>query len=146
GWCEVALLVASGVAWALLLPVTLKQAWQRKSRPDIAFLRLWLLLPLAFLSLGKGKLPTYILPCLLPLALLMANALVDRLDTGHSTALRTNGLVNATVSFVGLVALIYLQLKQPVYENEPIPLSLAVLVVLGLTFAISLPGTTPFPL
>ena len=31
---------------------------------------LWLLLPLAFFSLSRGKLPTYIMPCLLPLALL----------------------------------------------------------------------------
>ncbi|CZT29010.1 lipid IV(A) 4-amino-4-deoxy-L-arabinosyltransferase [Pseudomonas cerasi] len=142
-WFYVPLLVAACVPWALLLPVTLKQAWQQKSRPDIAFLLLWLLLPLAFLSLSKGKLPTYILPCLLPLALLMANALVDRLDKGHSTALRANGLVNATVSFVGLVALIYLQLKQPVYENEPMHLSLAVIVLLGWTFANALQGLRP---
>ncbi|MCH5652926.1 lipid IV(A) 4-amino-4-deoxy-L-arabinosyltransferase [Pseudomonas syringae] len=142
-WFYVPLLVAACLPWALLLPVTLKQAWQQKSRPDIAFLLLWLLLPLAFLSLSKGKLPTYILPCLLPLALLMANALVDRLDKGHSTALRTNGLVNATVSFVGLVALIYLQLKQPVYENEPMHLSLAVIVLLGWTFANALQGLRP---
>ncbi|PBP80119.1 4-amino-4-deoxy-L-arabinose lipid A transferase [Pseudomonas syringae] len=142
-WFYVPLLVAACVPWALLLPATLKQAWQQKSRPDIAFLLLWLLLPLAFLSLSKGKLPTYILPCLLPLALLMANALVDRLDKGHSTALRANGLVNATVSFVGLVALIYLQLKQPVYENEPMHLSLAVIVLLGWTFANALQGLRP---
>lgn len=142
-WFYIPLLAAACVPWALLLPVTLKQAWQEKSRPDIAFLLLWLLLPLAFLSLSKGKLPTYILPCLLPLALLMANTLVERLDQGHSTALRANGIFNATVTFLGLVALIYLQLKQPVYENEPMHLSLAVIVLLGWTLANALQGLRP---
>ncbi|KPW83155.1 4-amino-4-deoxy-L-arabinose transferase [Pseudomonas congelans] len=142
-WFYLPLLVAACVPWALLLPVTLKQAWQQKSRPDSTFLLLWLLLPLAFLSLSRGKLPTYILPCLLPLALLMANTLVERLDQGHSTALRANGILNATVTFVVLLALMYLQLKQPVYENEPMHLSLAVILLLGWTLANGLQGLRP---
>jgi 4-amino-4-deoxy-L-arabinose transferase len=142
-WFYLPLLVAACVPWALLLPVTLKQAWQQKSRPDSTFLLLWLLLPLAFLSLSRGKLPTYILPCLLPLALLMANTLVERLDQGHSTALRANGILNATVTFVVLLALMYLQLKQPVYENEPAHLSLAVILLLGWTLANALQGLRP---
>ncbi len=44
---------------------------ERKRQPAIAFLALWLLLPLGLFSLSNGKLPTYIMPCLLPLALLM---------------------------------------------------------------------------
>ncbi|QVX15717.1 lipid IV(A) 4-amino-4-deoxy-L-arabinosyltransferase [Pseudomonas congelans] len=142
-WFYLPLLVAACVPWALLLPVTLKQAWQQKSRPDSTFLLLWLLLPLAFLSLSRGKLPTYILPCLLPLTLLMANTLVERLDQGHSTALRANGILNATVTFVVLLALMYLQLKQPVYENEPTHLSLAVILLLGWTLANALQGLRP---
>ncbi|WP_192871918.1 lipid IV(A) 4-amino-4-deoxy-L-arabinosyltransferase [Pseudomonas congelans] len=142
-WFYLPLLVAACVPWALLLPVTLKQAWQQKSRPDSTFLLLWLLLPLAFLSLSRGKLPTYILPCLLPLALLMANTLVERLDQGHSTALRANGILNATVTFIVLLALMYLQLKQPVYENEPMHLSLAVILLLGWTLANALQGLRP---
>lgn len=142
-WFYLPLLVAACVPWALLLPVTLKQAWQQKSRPDSTFLLLWLLLPLAFLSLSRGKLPTYILPCLLPLALLMANTLVERLDQGHSTALRANGILNATVTVVVLLALMYLQLKQPVYENEPTHLSLAVILLLGWTLANALQGLRP---
>ncbi|KFE46328.1 lipid IV(A) 4-amino-4-deoxy-L-arabinosyltransferase [Pseudomonas congelans] len=142
-WFYLPLLVAACMPWALLLPVTLKQAWQQKSRPDSTFLLLWLLLPLAFLSLSRGKLPTYILPCLLPLALLMANTLVERLDQGHSTALRANGILNATVTVVVLLALMYLQLKQPVYENEPTHLSLAVILLLGWTLANALQGLRP---
>ena len=50
-----------------LLPSTVKQAWLDKRLPKAAFLLLWLLMPLAFFSLAKGKLPSYIMPCLLSL-------------------------------------------------------------------------------
>lgn len=73
----------------------------------------------------------------------MANTLVERLDQGHSTALRANGILNATVTFVVLLALMYLQLKQPVYENEPTHLSLAVILLLGWTLANALQGLRP---
>ncbi|WP_054082941.1 lipid IV(A) 4-amino-4-deoxy-L-arabinosyltransferase [Pseudomonas savastanoi] len=142
-WFYLPLLIAACLPWALLLPVTFKQAWQRKSRPDTAFLLLWLVLPLAFLSLSKGKLPTYILPCLLPLALLMADALVEHLNQGRGRALRVNGIVNAALTFLGLLALIYVQLKQPVYENEPMHLLLAVIVLTGWTLTNALQGIRP---
>jgi 4-amino-4-deoxy-L-arabinose transferase len=87
---------------------------------------MWTLLPLAFLSLSRGKLPTYILPCLLPLALLMANALVERLKHGQVTALRLNGGFYAVAALVGLLVLLYLQWKNPVYDHEPIHLLLAI--------------------
>ncbi|RMV73626.1 Undecaprenyl phosphate-alpha-4-amino-4-deoxy-L-arabinose arabinosyl transferase [Pseudomonas caricapapayae] len=142
-WFYLPLLVAACLPWAALLPTTLKQAWQQKSRPETAFLLMWLVLPLAFLSLSKGKLPTYILPCLLPVALLMADALVECLNQGRGTALRVNGILNATVTFLGLLALIYLQLKQPVYQNEPMHLLLAVIVLVGWTLTSTLQGIRP---
>ncbi|KPW06751.1 Undecaprenyl phosphate-alpha-4-amino-4-deoxy-L-arabinose arabinosyl transferase [Pseudomonas syringae pv. aceris] len=41
------------------------------------------------------------------------------------------------------MALIYLQLKQPVYENEPMHLSLAIIVLFGWTLANALQGLRP---
>lgn len=125
-WFYLPTLIAASLPWALLLPVTFKQAWQQRRQPAIGFLLMWTLLPLAFLSLSRGKLPTYILPCLLPLALLMANALVERLNHGQVTALRLNGGFNAIVALVGLLVLLYLQWKNPVYDHEPIHLLLAI--------------------
>ncbi|MBF2976335.1 4-amino-4-deoxy-L-arabinose lipid A transferase, partial [Pseudomonas aeruginosa] len=92
------------------------------------FLALWLLLPLAFFSLSRGKLPTYIMPCLLPLALLMGHALVQRLRQGNSVALRGNGLLNLGLALLALAALAYLQLRKPVYQEEPFELFLVLLV------------------
>nr|VVH83942.1 Undecaprenyl phosphate-alpha-4-amino-4-deoxy-L-arabinose arabinosyl transferase [Pseudomonas aeruginosa] len=96
----------------------------------MVFLALWLLLPLAFFSLSRGKLPTYIMPCLLPLALLMGHALVQRLRLGNSVALRGNGLLNLGLALLALAALAYLQLRKPVYREEPFEL-FPVLLVIG---------------
>ncbi|MDU7525201.1 MAG: phospholipid carrier-dependent glycosyltransferase, partial [Roseomonas mucosa] len=77
-WYYLPLLVAYSLPWIALLPLALKQAWQRRAQAKVVFLLLWLLMPLLFFSLSKGKLPTYIFPCLLPLALLIGHAVEDQ--------------------------------------------------------------------
>lgn len=130
-WFYLPILVLSSLPWAVLLPATLKQAWAEKGQAHIGFLLLWLLLPLGFLSLSKGKLPTYIMPCLVPLALLMGHALVSCLQQGRLNALRLNGTVNALIGAVGLIALIYLQFKHPVYTHETVAKLLAMTLLSG---------------
>lgn len=113
----------------------------------IAFLLLWLLLPLAMFSLSKGKLPTYILPCLLPLALLMGHALMSWIDQGRSTVIRLNGLLNALLAVAGLTGLIYLQVTRPVYANtEMYSLSLGLIVLMGWLLANALQAMRPLQL
>ncbi|WP_456292986.1 lipid IV(A) 4-amino-4-deoxy-L-arabinosyltransferase [Pseudomonas sp. AK106] len=142
-WFYLPLLVVSCLPWAALLPVTFRQAWQRRRRPDIGFLLLWLLVPLAFLSVSNGKLPTYILPCLLPVALLMADGLIERLKQGQLTALRVNGWLNAAAGLIGLGVLLWLQLQQPVYVHEPLNLLLAIIVLIGWCASNALQGLRP---
>ena len=79
-WFFLPIIAVSCLPWAGLLPSTLRTTWQQKRQPAIAFLALWLLLPLGFFSLSNGKLPTYIMPCLLPLALLMGHTLTDLIN------------------------------------------------------------------
>jgi 4-amino-4-deoxy-L-arabinose transferase len=129
-WYYLPLLVAFSLPWVALLPPALKQAWQTRRQANIAFLLLWLLMPLIFFSLSKGKLPSYILPCLLPLALLLGHALVDRLKIEQGRVLGINGLLNLLLGLTILVALVYLQLKKPLYNHE---LHNLVLVFIGLT-------------
>ena len=128
-WYYLPLLVAFSMPWVALLPPALKQAWQTRRQSDIAFLLLWLWMPLFFFSLSKGKLPAYILPCLLPLALLLGHALADRLKLEQGRVLGINGLLNLAVGVVTLLALVYLQLKKPIYDHE---LHNLVLVFIGL--------------
>ncbi|TFA86433.1 4-amino-4-deoxy-L-arabinose transferase [Pseudomonas sp. LAIL14HWK12:I2] len=129
-WFYLPLLVAFSLPWVGMLPVALKQAWQTRRDTGIAFLGLWLLMPLLFFSLSNGKLPTYILPCLLPLALLLGHALADRLRLEQGRALGLNGLLNLLLGIVTLIGLVYVQLKRPLYDHE---LHSLVLVFIALT-------------
>jgi 4-amino-4-deoxy-L-arabinose transferase len=129
-WFYFPLLVAFSLPWAGLLPSALKQAWETRRQARIGFLLLWLLMPLFFFSLSNGKLPTYIMPCLLPLALLLGNVLADRLKLEQGRVLGINGLLNLALGLITLLALVYLQLKKPLYNHE---LHNLVLVFIGLT-------------
>ena len=123
-WYYLPLLVAFALPWIALLPSTAKEAWLQKRVPKTAFLLLWLLMPLAFFSLAKGKLPSYIMPCMLPLALLMGSTLSDKLTQGRGRVLRINGGLNLVLGVLALLALSWFQLKKTVYEPGEETLSL----------------------
>ena len=123
-WFYLPLMVAFSLPWIALLPSTVKRAWLEKRLPKTVFLLLWLLMPLAFFSLAKGKLPSYIMPCLLPLALLMGSTLSDKLAQGQARALRINGWLNLGIGIAALLAISWFQLKNPVYERGQETLSL----------------------
>ncbi|WP_323160494.1 lipid IV(A) 4-amino-4-deoxy-L-arabinosyltransferase [Pseudomonas fluorescens] len=130
-WFYLPLLVAFSLPWVGMLPPAFKQAWRTRAQPGIAFLLLWLVMPLAFFSTANGKLPTYILPCLLPLALLLGHALADRLRLEQGRALSINGLLNLVLGVVTLIALVYLQLKKPVYDHELHSMVLVFIALIG---------------
>ena len=133
-WFFLPIMVVACLPWAGMLPATLAKMWQQRRQPAIAFLALWMLLPLFFFSLSNGKLPTYIMPCLLPLALLMGHALTELLQQGKSRAISINGLLNFAIGMAAMVALIYLQISRPPYGNshaEMFSLSLIFIVLLG---------------
>lgn len=128
-WFYLPLLVAFSLPWVALLPSALRQAWTTRGQVRIGFLLLWLVMPLLFFSLSNGKLPSYILPCLLPLALLFGHTLADRLKLEQGRVLGLNGLLNLLLGLTALLALVYLQLKKPLYNHE---LHNLVLVFIGL--------------
>ncbi|MBV7545822.1 lipid IV(A) 4-amino-4-deoxy-L-arabinosyltransferase [Pseudomonas sp. PDM26] len=131
-WFYLPMLVVSALPWTVLLPTTFIQAWNNKRQPVGGFLLLWLLLPLAIFSMSSGKLPTYIMPCLLPLALLMGHALTGLLEQARERTIRVNGWFNVVIATVALIALLYLQLSKEIFENtEMFSLSLAFIVLLG---------------
>ncbi|WP_426215019.1 lipid IV(A) 4-amino-4-deoxy-L-arabinosyltransferase [Pseudomonas sp. DWRC2-2] len=133
-WFFLPIIAVACLPWAGLLPSTLRKTWQEKRQPAIAFLALWLLLPLGFFSLSNGKLPTYIMPCLLPLALLMGHTLVDLINQHKARTICLNGLLNFVIGMAAMVVLIYLQIARPLYSNshaEMFSLSLAFIVLLG---------------
>ena len=74
-------LMALMLPWSFLLPWALARKFPRND-PDRLFLWLWAGVVLVFFSLSRGKLIPYILPGLLPLALLLGEALDGVARTG----------------------------------------------------------------
>ncbi|QKV64457.1 lipid IV(A) 4-amino-4-deoxy-L-arabinosyltransferase [Pseudomonas sp. 43A] len=143
-WFYLPLLFASTLPWALLLPSTLIRTWREKREAKTAFLALWFVLPLIFFSLSSGKLPTYIMPCLFPLALLMGYTVVNWLEQRNTQVLRLNGVINTVMGSVALIALIYLQASKELYENtEMFSLSLVYIVLIGWIIANALQVMRP---
>jgi 4-amino-4-deoxy-L-arabinose transferase len=148
-WFFLPIIAVACLPWTGVLPATLRKAWQEKRHPAIAFLALWLLLPLGFFSLSNGKLPTYIMPCLLPLALLMGHTLADLVSHGKTRTIGANGLFNFVIGMAAMTGLIYLQIARPLYGNshaEMFSLSLAFIVLLAWILANLLQAFRPLTL
>ncbi|MFF7066130.1 lipid IV(A) 4-amino-4-deoxy-L-arabinosyltransferase [Pseudomonas sp. NPDC008258] len=134
-WFYLPLLVVATLPWAGLIPSTLRQAWHERGQPAIAFCIMWFVMPLIFFSLCRGKLPTYIMPCLMPLALVMGHFLAQRLQLQRSNGLRLNAVLNALVALGAGVSLAFMQLHRPVYVNDAFHLTLVWIVIATWAFA-----------
>ncbi|RAU33424.1 MULTISPECIES: lipid IV(A) 4-amino-4-deoxy-L-arabinosyltransferase [unclassified Pantoea] len=110
-WYYLPVLVAGTLPWLGLLPGTLISGWQqRRQQAGVFYLLSWVLLPLLFFSIAKGKLPTYILPCFAPLSLLIAGYASGN-SARLNTALRFNGWIN--LLFGALTALAVISVLAP---------------------------------
>ncbi|EFE94393.1 lipid IV(A) 4-amino-4-deoxy-L-arabinosyltransferase [Serratia odorifera] len=106
-WYYLPVLMAGVLPWLALLPGALLKGWrERARRPELLFLLSWVVMPLIFFSIAKGKLPTYILPCMAPLALLMAAYAEDAVAALHHRVFRINALLNGAFGLLGIGALL----------------------------------------
>ncbi len=93
--------------WTWLLPWALASGSRWRDR-DCRFLAIWAAVILVFFSLSRGKLVPYILPALLPLALILGHSLTQLTGPGrlsfNSRVLKTS-LILWAITGVALVAL-----------------------------------------
>lgn len=138
-WYYLPVLLGLLLPWTWLLPWTLtgRDRWQD---PDYRFLVIWAAVILVFFSLSRGKLAPYILPALLPLALLVGHGLARLTGVGrisfNSRLLRTSLLV---WGFTG-VALVGLSLWPPELLAQALAranFSLSYLMAISLVWALT---------
>lgn len=105
-WYYIPVLIAGTLPWLALFPGAIRGAWHKSTHQSGAiYLLSWVLLPLLFFSIAKGKLLTYILPCFAPLALLMAGY-VHSGSAQVSRTLRANSWINVVFGLSGLTAVL----------------------------------------
>ncbi len=106
-WYYLPILCLGVLPWLGLLPGALLKGWrERVARPELFFLLSWVLMPLLFFSVAKGKLPTYILPCMAPLSMLMAAYATDCANNLRMRALKINGVINFLFGLVCALAVL----------------------------------------
>jgi 4-amino-4-deoxy-L-arabinose transferase-like glycosyltransferase len=138
-WYYVPVLLGLLLPWTWLLPWTLAAAGRWRD-PDYRFLVIWAAVIVVFFSLSRGKLAPYILPALLPLALLVGHGLARLIGVGrmsfNSRLLKTSLLVWGLTG----VALVGLSLWPPAFLVLALAranLSLPYLLTLSLVFALT---------
>jgi len=110
-WFLILPLVGGAFPAALMLTAITgvdKNRWKSLCRmPLYRYAALAVILPFIFFSLSKGKLPTYILPCFAPLAIVMAGAVSAGFKTGgrHRLYHITLTVVGALFTVIGIAGL-----------------------------------------
>lgn len=88
--------------WSLLLPAALVLGWKRRGDPKVRFALAAVLGPWLMFEEVRTKLPHYLLPCFVPLAYLMADAIVQCLRHG-SAALSDAAFRRGATIWAGLL-------------------------------------------
>ncbi|MEO7385567.1 MAG: phospholipid carrier-dependent glycosyltransferase, partial [Gammaproteobacteria bacterium] len=106
-WLFLAVFPAMALPWTFLVPAAYRGLRLAEvDRSTIAYLLLWLLLPLLLFSIARGKLLTYVLPCFPALATLLAIGLAKGLDDSRLLAVRAGLRLQTGMWLVLILALV----------------------------------------
>jgi len=108
------LIIAVGfLPWALFLPNALFELFRKKAvqfkeeKNEWIFIFLWFFVPFLFFSISKAKLATYVLPCFMPLALIVGKFWREKLFN------RFAGLFIGIVLIIGIVGVLPIEKIAP---------------------------------
>ena len=124
-WYFIPVVLAAVLPWTFLLPAA--GLGLRRARPFSPLLRYAttaFLGPFLFFSASAGKLATYILPCLPPLAILIAAGISGCLDHPRARSFRAGAWISALVAAILAVGIVLVQntdisgVTKPFMEQE----------------------------
>ncbi|MGM7478430.1 lipid IV(A) 4-amino-4-deoxy-L-arabinosyltransferase [Proteus mirabilis] len=126
-WFYIPIVILGVLPWLGFLFGALKSAFSLK-KGTLYFL-LWFALFFAFFSASKGKLLTYMLPCFVPLSILIAHYIEELKDRPDEKISKVNASINIAFGLMGISAVIYslYSAKFALYDtNETLKIVLAI--------------------
>ncbi len=126
-WFYIPIVIFGVLPWLGFLFGALKSAFSLK-KGTLYFL-LWFALFFIFFSASKGKLLTYMLPCFVPLSILIAHYIEELKDKPNEIVSKVNASINIAFGLIGISAVIYslYSAKLELYDtNETLKIVLAI--------------------
>lgn len=99
-WYFIPYLVGGALPWSILAVTALRKPATGNRQPTTIYLILWLAIPFLFFSLSQSKRPQYILPLMVPMALLVASSWRTLRFRGTAIAFGIFGLLLLAAPFV----------------------------------------------
>jgi 4-amino-4-deoxy-L-arabinose transferase len=135
-WYYLMFLPLLSLPWIAQLPMALKNLFVSEDGNDkdtdtdtdtgkdsdlLKYSILWFLMPFIFFSISRGKLPTYILPCLAPLAVILAVGIENYLSDKNAIEPKVGyKIANAFVAAFFLIVALALVLIQTGIVGKPV--------------------------
>ncbi|MFT6926020.1 MAG: 4-amino-4-deoxy-L-arabinose transferase [Psychromonas sp.] len=98
-WYYFAYLPLALLPWTFLAPTAIRHLRDHLRLPFIRYLLLWAMLPILFFSIAQGKIVTYILPSMAPIAILLAVGLITAYKK-RAKGLKWGSVVNLIITAV----------------------------------------------
>ncbi|WP_462380042.1 phospholipid carrier-dependent glycosyltransferase [Pseudomonas sp. Marseille-QA0892] len=118
-WFFMPLLPLATLPWTFAAFTSLARLRHDVAQPWVRYALLWAFVPFVFFSLSRGKLPTYILPCMAPIALLLSQGLTAAFRTHRQGLARASWLQAGVMASITLGILVaYLMGKLPLGDGE----------------------------
>lgn len=107
-WYYLPIIVGGLLPWSLFLPLLIRPVASalrtRRASATAVRLTVWAVAPVLFFTLSVGKQPRYIVPCLVPIALLIAREVQHRIGVHREALLTVAGsLMGLTIVAIGLL-------------------------------------------